>query len=154
RTTPIAWVEGNTLGVTDPLGLGKHVLLPADWCLRRAPSKIALRPRTALSVGVAAGPSFEWAAQRALLELIERDAASLWWIGGRRGHSVALDHPAMTEIVRLLRVLRQGVCERHTWLLNITTDIGIPALAAMSCGLDGYQFACGLAARATVADAA
>ena len=98
-TTPFAWVSGKPLHTISIHSSGGHdVLLPADWCLRRATGQQRLRPRTALSVGVAAGPTFDWAASRALLELVERDAASLWWIGGRRGKAVPLDHPAMAEI--------------------------------------------------------
>jgi ribosomal protein S12 methylthiotransferase accessory factor len=130
------------------------VLIPADWCLRRTTAKPRLKPRTALSVGVAAGPTFDWAASRALLELIERDAASLWWIGGRRGKTIALDEPAMGEIARLMRALRQQTENRASWLLDITTDLGIPVVAALSCDKDGQQLAYGLSARLSIAEAA
>jgi ribosomal protein S12 methylthiotransferase accessory factor len=103
---------------------------------------------------VAAGPTFDWAASRALLELIERDAASLWWNGGRRGKAVPLDHPAMAEIQRLIGTLRQHAHDRVSWLLDLTTDIGIPVIAALSCDTDGKQLAYGLAARLSLEDAA
>ena len=154
-TTPLAWVSGKPLD-TSSIGRseGHDVLLPADWCLRRATGRQRLRPRTALSVGVAAGPTFDWAASRALLELIERDAASLWWIGGRRGKAVPLDHPAMAEIQRLVGTLRQHAHDRISWLLDLATDIGIPVIAALSCDTDGKQLAYGLAARLSLEDAA
>ena len=70
-TTPFAWVSGKPLDTRSIHSSGGHdVLLPADWCLRRATGQQRLRPRTALSVGVAAGPTFDWAASRALLELV------------------------------------------------------------------------------------
>lgn len=154
--TPLAWVSGKLLdaGFNSDRGGDRDVLLPADWCLRRAPGQQRLRPRTALSVGVAAGPTFEWAASRALLELIERDAASLWWIGGRRGREVPPDHPAVTGIRQLIATLRQHSQDRTSWLLDLTTDIGIPVIAALSCDTDGKQLAYGLAARLTIEDAA
>jgi len=48
----------------------------------------------------------------------------------------------------LLRQLRHGASvQRRTWLLDITTDIGVPCVAAVSCRADGSGFAFGLAAR-------
>jgi ribosomal protein S12 methylthiotransferase accessory factor len=152
--TPLAWVTGRLLDSGQGYDSGSNVLLPADWCLRRAADDLCLKPRTALSVGVAAGPSFDWAASRALLELIERDVGSLWWTGGRRGRTVPLDQPAMAGIVRLLETLRQQTSDRASWLLDITTDIGIPVIVALSCDRDGRQLAYGLAARLSVAEAA
>ena len=153
--TPLAWVSGKPLDTgSTPRSSDHDVLLPADWCLRRMRGQQRLRPRTALSVGVAAGPTFDWAASRALLELIERDAASLWWMGGRRGKAVPADHPAMAEIRRLVGTLRQYAQDRRSWVLDITTDIGIPVVAALSCNMDGRQLAYGLAARLSLEDAA
>ena len=55
----------------------------------------------------------------------------------------------------LLRELRAGAkVERRSWLLDITTDIGIPAVAALSCRPDGFGLAFGLAARQTLQAAA
>lgn len=152
--TPLAWIKGKQFDSQHTFDGCRDVLIPADWCLRRTTAEPRLRPRTALSVGVAAGPTFDWAASRALLELIERDAASLWWIGGRRGKAIALDEPATVEIARLMRALRQQTEDRASWLLDITTDIGIPVVAALSCDRDGRQLAYGLSARLSLAEAA
>ncbi|MGB8399326.1 YcaO-like family protein [Bradyrhizobium sp.] len=154
KSTLLAWVKGRWLESGHSFDGSREVLLPADWCLRRATSKQRLKPRTTLSVGVAAGPTFDWAASRALLELIERDAASLWWKGGRRGKAVPLDGPGMSEIVRLVGALRQQTRDRTSWLLDITTDIGIPVIAALSCDKEGRQLAYGLAARLSMVEAA
>ena len=54
----------------------------------------------------------------------------------------------------LLVQLRRGVSARRSWLLDITTDIGVPCVAAVSCMIDGFGFAFGLAARPTLAAAA
>lgn len=151
--TPLAWVSVKPMDLY-PNPRGHDALLPADWCLRRPAGQQRLRPRTALSVGVAAGPTFDWAASRALLELIERDAASLWWMGGRPGKSVPLHHPAMLEIQQLIGSLRQHAQDRKSWVLDITTDIEIPVVAALSCDVDGRQLAYGLAARMSLEEAA
>jgi ribosomal protein S12 methylthiotransferase accessory factor len=106
-----------------------------------------------LSMGCAAGPSKADAVLHGLCELVERDAAGLWWRGGIRGRPLALDDPASGEATALLAMLRQGNASRRTWLLDITTDLGIPAIAAVSCRADGKGFAFGLGARPTVAGA-
>ena len=54
----------------------------------------------------------------------------------------------------LLAQLRQGASARRSWLLDITTDIGVPCVAAVSCMADGFGFAFGLAARPTLKAAA
>jgi ribosomal protein S12 methylthiotransferase accessory factor len=141
RGAPIAWVRGRSLSD------GSAVSVPADWCLRRVGAPHLGLPGAAMSTGCAAGPSFEAAASRALLELIERDAASLWWIGGQRPRPLAVDGQAMNEGVRLLGSLRQNSRRRASWLLDITSDFEVPCVAAVSVDADGRGFACGLAAR-------
>ncbi len=149
----LAWVKARPLNSSMLSENAPDVLVPADWCLRRDAGQFRLPARSALSVGVAAGPTFEWAASRAVLELIERDAACLWWSGGKRGRLVGLDHPGMAEIAQLVAHLRQNANDRALWLLDITTDIGIPVIAALSCGTDGRELAYGLASRVSMVDA-
>jgi ribosomal protein S12 methylthiotransferase accessory factor len=130
---------------------GSEAWLPADICLRRPPARRDLVPPFPLSIGSAAGPSREIAALHGLLELIERDAASLWWRGGQRARSIPAQHAAVAVAEELLLKLRQGApAPRRTWLLDITTDIGVPSVAAVSCRADGSGFAFGLAARPTL----
>jgi ribosomal protein S12 methylthiotransferase accessory factor len=50
--------------------------------------------------------------------------------------------------------LRQHATARRSWLLDITTDIGVPCVVAISCKADGSGFAFGLAARPTLTAAA
>jgi ribosomal protein S12 methylthiotransferase accessory factor len=125
-----------------------EVWLPADICLRRPPAQREFAPPFPLSIGSAAGPSRDAAALHGLLELIERDAASLWWQGGQLPRSIPPQHEAGIAAEGLLRQLRHGApAPRRTWLLDITTDIGVPCVAAVSCRADGSGFAFGLAAR-------
>jgi ribosomal protein S12 methylthiotransferase accessory factor len=154
RDTPIAWIAGRQVNPSADANAAREVLFPADWSLRRSRDEMHLSPLSALSVGVAAGPTYEWAASRAILELIERDAASLWWIGGRRGKVIPLDQPGITDVTMLFVKLRQQATRRVSWLLDITTDIGIPVVVALSCDLDGRCLSYGLAARLSVDQAA
>jgi len=144
----VDWVAGTLLGTH------RSILIPADWCLRRVRPGLLHMRDTALSTGCAAGTTVEAAAVRAILELIERDAAALWWKGGRRARPLAADGCAMTSAVRLLDKLRQGERHRITWILNITSDVGIPVAAALSVDPSGFGLVCGLAARFTLQEAA
>jgi ribosomal protein S12 methylthiotransferase accessory factor len=141
------WVEGSDLANAMP------VLVPADWCLRRAKGESKLKPRSALSTGAAAGPTLDAATVRALLELVERDAVSLWWQGGRRGRPLPMELPAVQRGIELVRALRQDKLDRASWVLDLTTDMGIPSVAAVSFDRDGRGFACGFAARIDLDDA-
>jgi ribosomal protein S12 methylthiotransferase accessory factor len=143
----LAWVSA--IRLSD----GTSAQLPADICLRRLSGDQDFSAPFKLSTGCAAGVSFESAALHGVLELIERDAASLWWRGGRRGRAVCLESDAGRAAADLIARLRKGERRRVSWLLDITTDIGVPCAAAISCRTDGFGFAFGLAARATMAAA-
>ena len=132
----------------------REALLPADLCLRRPPDQREIQPPFPLSTGSAAGKSWDAAALHGMLELIERDAASLWWRGGNRGGSIPPQHEAHIMAEALLPQLRQNATGRRSWLLDITTDIGVPCVAAVSCSANGFGFAFGLAARPTLKAAA
>jgi ribosomal protein S12 methylthiotransferase accessory factor len=152
----LGWEEGRALGWVAGMGLadGRRVLVPADLCLRRPRHRRALALTSPLSTGCAAGPTPEAARLRALLELVERDAVALWWIGGQRARPLALEAPALQAAIELVAVLRQGRLERTSWLLDITTDLGIPSVAAVSIDADGKGLACGFAARLSLPEAA
>jgi len=132
----------------------REVLLPVDLCLRRPPRLREIQPPFPLSIGSAAGLSWEAAALHGMLELIERDAAGLWWQGGKPARSIPPQEEASIMADALLAGLRQGASARLSWLLDITTDLGIPCVAAVSCMPDGYGFAFGLAARPNLRAAA
>jgi ribosomal protein S12 methylthiotransferase accessory factor len=133
---------------------GSEVWLPADLCLRRPPAEQQVRPPFPLSTGSAAGTSWDAAALHGMFELIERDAASLWWRGGARGRSIPRSHEAQVAAQALLAQLRQNSQARRNWLLDVTTDIGVPSVIALSCNADGFGVAFGMSARLTLAEAA
>ncbi|HEY0803061.1 MAG TPA: YcaO-like family protein, partial [Steroidobacteraceae bacterium] len=100
RDAELSWRRATRL--TD----GCEVLLPADLCLRRPPGQSEVDPPFMLGTGSAAGTSWDAAALHGLLELIERDAASLWWRGGKRGRTISPQHEASLMADRLLIQLR------------------------------------------------
>ena len=144
----ISWV------MAECLSDGASVWFPLDLCYRRRATDQDFVPRLKLSSGCAAGPTVEAATLRGLLELVERDAVALWWRGGRRGRSIAADSEAGAAAAGLLAELRQAMAERTTWLLDITTDVEIPAVVALSARSGGLGFSFGLGARLTLAEAA
>jgi ribosomal protein S12 methylthiotransferase accessory factor len=102
--------------------------------------------------GSAAGRTQDEAVFGAILEVIERDAAALWWKGGRQPAHPPLE--AMSAAARLLETARRNARSRRTWLLDVTTNLGVPVVAAVSVNAAGRRFAVGLSARPALADAA
>ncbi|WP_328734759.1 TOMM precursor leader peptide-binding protein [Streptomyces bobili] len=88
----------------------------------------------ATSNGAAAGTSLEDAVVHGCLELVERDAIALWWYNRTRQPGVALDarDPWITRLRAVLRDLGRTV-----WALDLTSDLGIPVIAAVSVRTDG-----------------
>src|SRR6202023_416559 len=113
----------------------------ANLCRGRPSVQKKGRRQFPLSTGSAAGRSWDAAALHGLLELIERDAASLWWLGGNRGKSIPPGDEAQIMAETLWGLLRQRASARRSWLLDITTDIGVPCVASVSCMADGFGFA-------------
>lgn len=143
----IDWVAGRNLANDGP------VLLPADLCLRRAEADRKFMPPVSVGSGCAAGASDAAATQSALLEVIERDAAALWWLGGRSPRPVSVETLAATGAAEFLNQLRGHATNRHTRLLDISTDLGVPCVSSVSLASDGKGFACGLAAGPTIGSA-
>lgn len=81
------------------------------------------------SNGTAAGTCLEDAVLQGLLELVERDAAGIWWYG-------RIARPAVLPETPFLEAMRHEYAQRgrRLWLLDLTTDIGIPVCAAISIG--------------------
>lgn len=103
------------------------------------------------STGCAAGKTADAAAAAALWECVERDAVALWWHGGWAADALPFALIDQTA-PRLSWWLDQR--SRVTRLLDLTTDIGLPVVAAVSADPDGHHVALGSAARPTLAEAA
>ena len=126
---------------------GAPGFVPAALCLRGVGP--VTRP---LSIGCAAGETMAAAELSGLLECIERDAAALWWQGGAPARAVAPEDAAPAWA--LAGRARQGRGGRHSRLLDITSDLGVPVVAAISVPVQGDGFVCGLGCRPTLAEAA
>jgi thiazole/oxazole-forming peptide maturase SagD family component len=129
---------------------GERVFIPAEWCCQSGDFGPSLANRgQPKSIGVAAGFSDQDAARRAILELIERDAIALWWLGGRRPKGFALEGQPMARAVATIGQFRQSSAERQTWLLDITTNLLIPCVVALSADRNLGDVCVGSAARLT-----
>lgn len=103
------------------------------------------------STGCAVGIDRDSALAAALWECVERDAVALWWHGQRPAAALPLE-VIDAQQPRLYWWLHQRA--RRTRLLDITSDIGLPVVAAVSSDAGGRMIATGTAARALMADAA
>ncbi|MFI0820457.1 TOMM precursor leader peptide-binding protein [Streptomyces sp. NPDC021098] len=108
----------------------RHRLLPTALLYYGAPQPPGRRCCRADSNGAAAGSTLADAVVRGFLELVERDAVALWWYNRTRQPALALDafdDPWLAELRRAHARLR-----REVWALDLTTDLGIPVVAALS----------------------
>lgn len=113
--------------------------LPLGFCLAHAPAQSQSHV-TWTSNGCAAGNTMEEAILQGFLELVERDAAAIWWYGQVRRPAVALDSLAEESRQRL-----EHACgaQWSYWLLDITHDFGIPVVVAVGRHRTHGQWAVG-----------
>jgi oxazoline/thiazoline synthase len=83
------------------------------------------------SNGNAAGSSVEDAVLQGFFELVERDAVALWWYNRTRQPTVDLDSFGDPWIT-CLREKYTTQLRREVWVLDITSDLGIPVMVAIS----------------------
>jgi ribosomal protein S12 methylthiotransferase accessory factor len=81
------------------------------------------------SNGAAAGNTLAEAQLQGLLELIERDAVALWWYP--RSERPAFDLDAWDD-PRVIAARAPHLAHGRTWVLDVTSDIGVPAAVAIS----------------------
>lgn len=129
---PINWIPAIDLRTR------QKVFAPAACCLmwyQFRPGEIEYA--SADTVGCGSGPSFSSALLHALLEWIERDAMAIWWYNRLQRPAIrleSLEDPRILDICESLRRLH-----RDLTLLDVTTDIGIPAYVSVSCRSDGSE---------------
>jgi bacteriocin biosynthesis cyclodehydratase domain-containing protein len=135
----IDWIG---VSVLNPGLLGNEVVrfVPAAYCYLGFPEKDNCRPDTN---GCAAGQTLDDAILRGLLELIERDAAAIWWYNRVRRPAIRPDTlgAAPEALMIFSEFERMG---RRVHLLDLTTDIGIPVYAAITTTQDGRELFFGL----------
>ncbi|GAB1543538.1 TOMM precursor leader peptide-binding protein [Scytonema sp. NUACC21] len=84
--------------------------------------------------GCAAGNTLEEAILQGFMELVERDCVALWWYNRVRRPRVDLnsfDDPYIQALENHYKTLH-----RELWVLDITSDLNIPAFAAISRRID------------------
>jgi bacteriocin biosynthesis cyclodehydratase domain-containing protein len=109
--------------------------LPTACCYFGVPLPEDHRFCRADSNGNAAGNCLEEAILQGFLELVERDAVALWWFNRLRRPGVdvaSFGRPELTALFDLHRSLG-----REAAVLDLTTDLGIPAFAAVSAAPEG-----------------
>jgi ribosomal protein S12 methylthiotransferase accessory factor len=104
--------------------------LPTDYCYY---SRSSGSHCPGDSNGAASGNTYEEAILQGLLELIERDSTALWWYNRVRRPGVDLASFQDPRFDRLLAAYRD--LGREVWALDLTADLGIPAMAAVSARL-------------------
>ena len=104
--------------------------LPTAYCYFAYPFPGQRPYCVACSSGNAAGNTIEEAILQGFFELMERDAVAAWWYSRVRRPAVDLasfDEPFIRRIEAVYAA--RG---RELWVLDLTNDLGIPVLAALS----------------------
>lgn len=82
------------------------------------------------SNGNAAGNTLEEAVLQGFLELVERDSVAIWWYNRLKRPGIDLSSTGDAWITRL--VDDYGSTGREVWALDLTTDLGIATVVALS----------------------
>ena len=89
------------------------------------------------SNGCAAGSTLEEAILHGVGELIERDSVALWWYSRARRPGVDLD--SFADPYYDLLQERLAELGRELWVMDLSTDLGVPSFVALSCLADGRR---------------
>jgi ribosomal protein S12 methylthiotransferase accessory factor len=100
------------------------------------------------SNGCASGSTLEEAVLQGFLELVERDSCALWWYNRVRRPAIDLasfDDPFFRRAEAFLR--GKG---RTLYALDLTSDLGVPVVVAVTHDAAGGKIICGLGAHLSV----
>jgi oxazoline/thiazoline synthase len=86
------------------------------------------------STGNAAGASVSDATVRGFLELVERDAVAIWWYNRTHQPAVSVESFDDPWMARLPQWFAQ--MNRAFWVLDVTSELGVPVMAAISRRVD------------------
>ncbi len=109
--------------------------LPTAWCYYNYPLSKEHQFCWADSNGNAAGNTLEEAILQGFMELVERDSVGIWWYNrlSRPGVDLAsFDEPYLLQLQDYYQRKH-----RELWVLDLTTDLEIPAFVALSRRTDG-----------------
>ncbi|KZS39008.1 hypothetical protein AWE51_10600 [Aquimarina aggregata] len=105
--------------------------LPSCYCYAQYPAKDEKRLYAYPdSNGCAAGNTIEEAILQGFLELVERDAAAIWWYNRIQYPEVALETAGNEYVNKMMRYYKD--INRSLYVLDITTDLEIPVFVAIS----------------------
>jgi len=124
ETLEIDWTEAWSLSNDSPRQV------PTGYCYFGHPDIASHFFCASDANGNAAGNTLEEAILQGLLELVERDAAAVWWYNRLSLPEVDLDSFNEPYTATLREHYRQ--LGRSLWVLDLTTDLGIPVFAAVS----------------------
>ncbi|AUX45217.1 hypothetical protein SOCE26_066980 [Sorangium cellulosum] len=115
--------------------------VPLAYCYAEAPAESGAAFCGPSSNGVAAGTCLEEALLQGLLELVERDAAAIWWYNRLARPAIDLDGFADPYFEALQAdYARLGWA---VWVLDLTHDLGIPTCVALAHEARADRFALG-----------
>lgn len=109
--------------------------LPTAYCYFNVPQSRDHRFCLGDSNGNSAGNTLEEAVLQGFLELAERDAVAVWWYNQIRRPEVAVESFERPEYLELLGLYRHLGRQLHVF--DVTHDLGIPTLAAISWAEEG-----------------
>ena len=108
----------------------RHRYLPTSMLYSMAPEQRGPSDLIADSNGCAAGNTVEEAILQGFYELVERDAFGIWWYNRLRVPAVDLSSFDDNYLGSAADYYRRY--ERDLWMLDVTSDIGIPTFVALS----------------------
>ena len=108
----------------------RHRYMPTSMLYGMAAEQRGGSDLIADSNGCAAGNTLEEAILQGFYELVERDAFAIWWYNGLGVPGV--DISSFDDEFLSAAPEYYGRCDRELWMLDVTTDIGIPSFVALS----------------------
>jgi oxazoline/thiazoline synthase len=138
ETKKIHWLRLSSLNSS------KESYIPSAYCYMNNNDRQEHLMCSGDSNGCACGNSLEEALFYGISEVIERDAVAIWWYNRLIRPTVDLDSFSNSAIKNIgSRIKAQGRCLR---VIDITTDLGIPAFVAVSWKNDGSRIVFGTSA--------
>ena len=109
---------------------GRHRYLPTSMLYTMPPEQRGPSDLIADSNGCAAGNTLEEAILQGFYELVERDAFAIWWYNRLRAPGVDLS--GFDDAYLAAAPDHYARYERDVWMLDVTSDMGIPVCVALS----------------------
>ena len=107
-----------------------HRYLPTSMLYNSSPEQRSADDLIADSNGCAAGNTLEEAILQGFCELVERDAFAIWWYNQLRVPEVDLASFEDPYLASAKNYYAQY--KREVWLLDVTSDLGIPTFVSVS----------------------